>query len=158
MWHKHSVTLTSAAVAALLTAALSWPAQAAEVWRVNVEKSKFSSSTNTLVLDRFMGKPSAQIVASGNPAAGTFLVIAGGKVYLAADQSADAWGTGIKTVDYTRWMDMKLVQIGDHVRSLDYCSFRCQAGLADRRKTLSFIAKGGDPSERMRDLVVYNEK
>ena len=147
------------ALTVLLSAALSLPSYAAEIWKVNLAKSTFSSGSNTLVLEKASGKATQDIDTKGNPAAGTFLVISDGKIYLAADESAsDATSsTGVRTVDYTGWRDMKLVQIGDKVRSRDYCGFACQAGLPDRRMTLTFTAMGGDISKQMSTILVLNK-
>jgi len=51
------------------------------------------------------------------------------------------------------------VQIGDKVRSVDYCGFRCQSGLPDNRITITFVAKDNiDMSkQRMNDIVVLNK-
>jgi hypothetical protein len=145
------------ALSVLLSTALSLPAHAAEIWKVDLAKSTFSSGSNTLVLERASGK--AGIDAKANPASGTFLVISNGNIYLAADESAsDATSsTGVRTVDYTGWKDMKLVQIGEKVRSADYCGFRCQSGLPDSRMTLTFTAKGGDVSKQMSTILVLNK-
>ena len=148
------------ALTVLLSATLSLPSYAAEIWKVNLAKSTFSSGSNTLVLERDSGKATTQgIDAKGNPAAGTFLVISNGNIYLAADESAsDATSsTGVRTVDYTGWRDMKLVQIGDKVRSANYCGFACQSGLPERRMTLTFTAKGGDVSKQMSTILVLNK-
>ena len=137
------------ALTVLLSAALSLPANAAEIWKVDLAKSTFGSGANTLVLERASGKATQGMELKGTPAPGTFLVISNGKIYLAADESAsDATSsTGVRTVDYTAWKDMKLVQIGDKVRSADYCGFACQSGLPDRRMTLTFTAKGDRPQQ-----------
>ena len=146
---------TGIALSVFLSAALSLPAHAAEIWKVDLAKSTFSAGANTLVLERASGKETRGSDAKG--AAGTFLVIANGKIYLAADGSAsDATSsTGARTVDYTAWKDMKLVQIGDKVRSADTCGFGCQAGLRDSRMTLTFTAKG-DISKQMSTILVLD--
>jgi hypothetical protein len=140
----------------LLSTALSLPAHAAEIWKVNLAQSTFSSGSNTLVLERASGKASSQATdAKGNPAPGTFLVISNGKIFLAADDATS--GAGVRTIDYNGWRDMNLVQIGDKVRSADHCGFACQAGLPDRRMTLTFTAKGVDPSKQMSNILVLNK-
>ena len=146
------------ALTVLLSTALALPSHAAEIWKVNMAKSTFSPASNTLVLERASGKATQGIDAKGNPPASTFLVVSDGKVYLAEnDATSETSGNGIRTVDYTSWRDMKLVQIGDHVRSRDYCGFSCQSGLPDRRMTLTFTAKGIDPSKQMSNVLVLNQ-
>jgi hypothetical protein len=134
------------------------PAHAAEIWKVNLAKSTFSPSANTLVLERTDGKaPMQSVDAKGNPTAGTFLVISKGKIFLAADDATYATSSGaVRAVDYNSWRDMKLVEIGDKVRSADHCAFACQAGLPDRRMTLTFTAKG-DVSKQMSNILVLNK-
>ena len=147
------------ALTVLMSAALSLPANAAEIWKVDLARSTFSSGANTLVLERASGKATNQATdATGNP--GTFLVISNGNVYLATDESAydPSAGGGFKKVDYTRWSDMKLVQIGEKVRSTEYCGFACQSGLPDKRMTLTFHAKGADPSAQMGNILVLNTR
>ena len=147
------------ALTVLLSAALSLPANAAEIWKVDQAKSTFGAGANRLVLERVSGKAAPGMELKGTPATGTFLVISNGKIYLAADESAsDATSsTGVRTVDYSAWKDMKLVQIGDHVRSTDnYCGFRCQSGLPERRMTLTFTANG-DISKQMSTILVLNK-
>jgi hypothetical protein len=157
--HRFETRYAGIALSVLMSAALSLPANAAEIWKVDLAKSTFGPASNTLVLERASGKATQGMEVKGTPAPGTFLVISNGKIYLAADESAsDATSsTGVRTVDYTAWKDMKLVQIGDHVRSTDYCGFRCQSGFPDRRMTLTFTAKGVDPSRQMSNILVLNE-
>ena len=54
MWYKFTNRFETRhaglALAVLLSAALSLPANAAEIWKVNFAKSTFSSGSNTLVL------------------------------------------------------------------------------------------------------------
>jgi hypothetical protein len=163
MWYKfpnHFETRHAGiALAVLLSAALSLPAHASEIWKVNLAKSKFGSGANTLVLERNSGKATSQgIDAKGNPNANTFLVISDGKIYMATDEAAyDPSGNGVRRVDYTGWKNMKLVQIGDNVRSTDHCGFRCQAGVPDPRLTLTFTAKG-DVTRQMSNVLVLNEQ
>jgi hypothetical protein len=156
MWNKPTLSARKycgIALSLLLSSALSLPAHAMENWKVNMAKSHFSSGVNTLVLERDTGSPNAP----GKAAGGSFVVISGDKVYVAKDESAfDAASGKFKTVDYNRWRDMKIVQIGEKVRTNDYCSFHCQAGHPEPHRTLTFIAVGGDPSPRMRDIVVLN--
>ena len=147
------------ALAALFSAALSLPAHAAEVWKVNFEKSKFSSDSNTLVLDRENGKASAQVVdANGNPSASTLLIISHGKIYLAMDEATyNASHSGVKTVAYPSVPGMKLVQIGDKVRSTDYCGLRCISGAPETHMTVTFTAKGLDPRREMSTILAFRK-
>ena len=133
------------ALAGLFSAALSLSAHAAEVWKVNFEKSKFSSGSNTLVLDRDNGKATTQGVdEKGNATASTLLIVSHGRIYLAMDEATyNATHNGVMTVDYPSMPGMKLVQIGDNVRSNDYCGFRCQTGLSENHMTLTFKAVEG---------------
>src|SRR2546423_15452087 len=87
------------ALTVLLSATLSLPSYAAEIWKVNLAKSTFGSGSNTLVLERGNGKPTQGIDAKGDPAANAFLVVANGKIYLAASETAsDATSsTGVRT-------------------------------------------------------------
>ena len=122
MWYKftnHFETRHAGiALAVLLSAALSLPVNAAEIWKVNIAKSKFGSSSNTLVLERDNGKTTTQGVdANGNPTANTFLVISNGKIYLATDEAAyNASSAGIRTVDYTNWRGPNIVRRIDSMR------------------------------------------
>jgi hypothetical protein len=162
MWSKftHQETrYAGMALSVLLTAALSFPAHAAEIWRINHAKSQFGPDANTLVLERASAKaPSQGTDATADQ--GTFLVISNGNVYMATDETAydPSAGTGVKKVDYARWNDMKLVQIGEKVRSTEHCAFACQSGLPDKRMTLTFHAKGGDPSAQMGNILVLNTR
>ena len=159
MYSKRFETRYAAiALTVLMSAALSLPANAAEIWKVDVAKSTFGSGANRLVLERVSGKATPGMELKGNPATGTFLVISNGKLYLAANESAsDATSsTGVRTVDYTAWKDMKLVQIGDKVRSADHCGFRCQNGLPEGHMTLTFTANG-DVSKQMSTILVLNK-
>ena len=161
MWSKPSSQSTRhygrLALMVLLSSALSMPVYATEKWKVNMAKSHFSSGTNTLVLERDTGSSGA---TAGKPAAGTFLVIAGDSVYLATDESAfdAASGKPIKNVDYNRWKEMKIVQVGEKVRTNDVCGFRCQAGHPETHRTVTFRATGGDPSSKMGSVVVLNTR
>jgi hypothetical protein len=161
MWSKfthHEARYAGMALSVLLTAALSFPAHAAEIWQINHARSQFGPGSNTLVLERADGKATNQATdATGNP--GTFLVISNGNLYLATDETPDpSAGPAIKKVDYTRWNGMKLVQIGEKVRSADHCGFRCQMGLADPNMTVTFHAKVADPSAQMANALVLNAR
>jgi len=148
------------ALAVLLSATLALPAHAAEIWKVNFAKSKFSSGSNTLVLERDSGRTTAQgIDAKGTAAGSSFLVISNGKLYMATDEGASNVdsSTGVRKVNYSLWSHMKLVQIGGNVQSADHCGFRCQGGLPENHMTLTFTANGIDPSGQMRDVLAVNK-
>lgn len=153
---RGATRLGAAPMAMLLWAALSGSAHAADVWRVDFAKSMFSATGNTIVLERVKGEP-----ANASRTPGKFIVIAGDKVYVAIDGTAsDASGGAARPVDYERWREMSLVQIGDRVRVRDSCGFRCQQGLADNRPmTLRFTsARGVDVRQEMRDVVVFDAR
>lgn len=158
MWNKPTLSARNycgIALSLILSSALSLPAHAMEKWKIDMAKSHFSSGSNTLVLERATGSPATP----GKSAGGTFLVIAGDKVYLATDETAfDSASGTVKTVDYSRWKDMKIVQIGEMVRASDYCDFHCQTGTIQTRRTLTFTAVGGDPSSQMSGLVAVNTR
>jgi hypothetical protein len=160
MWFSNNfpTRLTGFGLAVLLSTALALPANATEMWKVDFAKSKFSSGVNTLVLERTTAKAAAQDVDPNGAAAGKFLVISNGRLYVATDESYAAASTkGVKNIDYNHWIDMKLLQIGDKVRSADHCGFRCQSGLPDSRMVLTFTANGIDPSSRMGNVLVLNK-
>lgn len=78
---------------------------------------------------------------------------------MATDWAADdAASKGIRPVDYARWRDMDVVQIGDNVRSADLCDVRCQGGLPSNHLTLTFKAKGADAREMMSTGIVLNTR
>jgi hypothetical protein len=162
MWSKFTETRRAGiALAVLLSAALSLPAHAAEIWKVDYAKSKFTSGANTLVLERDSGKPTAVVIdAKGTPTGATFLLVSNSKIYLAMDEAgyASFSSNGARPVDYAPWGDMRLVQIGENVRSTGHCGFRCQSGLPDPRMTLTFTAKGVDASGHMSNVVVLNTR
>ncbi len=104
------------------------------VWKVDPAKSKFNSGFATITIERSGGV---------NPAAGSFILISKGSVYLMTGAAASDI-KGVKQVDYTGMMrDGKAVLIGTNARSADYCGFRCQSGLPDNRVTLTFKAVEG---------------
>lgn len=131
----------------------------AGMWTVNLAKSKFGAGANTLVLEQ-RGHGAKAADAKSNPAASSFLVVSGGNIYLATDTVAAASGNAITQVDYNRWSELKLIKIGDRVRSTGVCSFRCQQGLRDNRPmTLTFAGNGIDPSGQMNtNIVVLNAR
>ena len=145
------------ALGTTLLASTSMPLYAAELWKVDSARSHFGMGSNTLVLERVTGNPTHPST-DATSAAGTFLVISGGNVYLAEQEAADAAPrNGVRTVDYTRWRDMKIMQIGANVRSADTCGFRCQAGLTDNRMTLRFTANGVDASKYMGNVFAFSD-
>ncbi len=154
--HRSAPHYAGFAFSLLLASALSLPAHATEKWKINMTKSHFSAGTNTLVLERDYLSAGSSKAEPGNAANGEFLVISGDRVYLAIDESVSNGSGPIKTVDYNHWKDMKIVQIGERVRSNDVCSFRCQSGHLENRRTLTFTAIGGDPSARMSGLIALN--
>jgi hypothetical protein len=162
MWSKFTETRRAGiALAVLLSAALSLPTHAAEIWKVNYAKSKFTSGANTLVLERDNGKATAAVIdAKGKPTGATFLMVSSSKIYLAMDDAgyASFSSNGARPVAYTPWGDMRLVQIGENVHRTDSCGFRCQSGLPDPRMTLAFTTKGVDASGHMSNVVVLNTR
>ena len=103
------------------------------LWKINPAKSSFGSGSATLSIDR---------VASANPGAGSFIVVAKGSVYLVKRAVADS--KGIQPADYARMTaEGSAVLIGTNARSADPCGFRCQGGLAESHMTLTFRAVEG---------------
>jgi hypothetical protein len=153
---KHCVRLgATTALAAFLSAGLSLPSLAAGgVWKVDVSKSTFSAGSNTLVLQHYDGSAAGQQTeGAGN----TFLVVSNGKIYVATNDAAyGASSNGLRSIDYSHWRDMKLIEIGNNVHSADTCNFRCQQGLPDPRMTLTFKATNGNPRDQMNEIVVLN--
>src|SRR5205823_14215227 len=88
-------TLTSTLAALVLAAALPQAGFAAApdvgIWKVDPAKSNFRSGFATLTIDRAGGV---------NPAAGSFIVISKGSVYLVTGAAASD-SKGVKPVDYT---------------------------------------------------------
>ena len=117
-------------------------------WKIDVAKSHFGPDRNTMVVER------AGASSNADTASNTFVVIANGKVYLATSSEASNAG-GVKKIDYNRWKDMKLVQVGDNAQALDHCGFRCQSGMSEDRLTLTFKSVNGGMPE-MGNLVVLN--
>jgi len=145
-------THSAIAIAALLGAAVTAPAHADEFWTINYERSHFGPGTNVLVLDRSNAQTAATKTASGS-----FLVISGGKLYMAVDEAALASPPGARKVDFTGWRGMKLVQIGDNVR-YDYCRLACQTGAYQNRAALLFNAHGQDPTDTMKEMVAVSSR
>jgi hypothetical protein len=140
-----------AMAAALPQASFAMGASDAELWTVNVAKSKFSTGTSTLIVER-AGLRDANATVSG----GAFLVISDDKVYLAMPAAAYDANKDIKTVAYTDWKGMKLVQIGDQAHARVYCGFRCQSGLLENHMTVTFkSADTGGP--QINNLLAANK-
>jgi hypothetical protein len=120
-------------------------------WKIDVAKSHFGPDRNTIVIER-----ADTSGADANGASNTFVVVANGKVYLAT--SSEAYDTnGAKKIDYTRWKDMRLVQVGEDARSIDYCGLRCKSGVPENRLTLTFKSINGGMAE-MSNVVVFNRR
>ena len=143
-------TLTSTVAALVLAAALPQAGFAAAsdvgIWKVDPAKSNFSSGNATLTIQRAGGV---------NPAAGSFIVISKGSVYLVTGAAASD-GKGVQPVDYTKMSAGKGVLIGTNARSADRCGFRCQIGLPDSRPmTLTFKAVDG-AGKQINDMLAYD--
>jgi len=148
----------SIAFAALLGVAMAAPpAHADEFWKIDQAKSHFTPGANTLVLEKASPATAGPNATASSASAG-FLVLADGKVFMAVDEAALASGPGARKVDYSRWRDMKLVEIGDHVRPSPYCSLRCQSGADYNTMTVNFTAHGQDPTETMKQMVAISSR
>jgi hypothetical protein len=150
MWYKftnHVETRHAGiALAALLSAALSLPAHSAEIWKVDPAKSKFSSDTATLSIER-----DGQGL---NPTAGKIIVISKGNVYLVTGAVA-ANSSSLKLADYSHMKDGSAVLIGINARSEDPCGFRCMSGAPEPRRTVTF--RTVNPSgQQVKDMFAYN--
>ena len=142
-------TLTSTLAALVLTAALPQAGFAAAssdlgIWKVDPAKSNFNSGNATLTLER---------AGAVNPAAGSFIVISKGRVYLVTGAAASD-SKGVKPVDYTNMSAGKGVLIGADARAIDHCGFRCQSGLDEHRVTLRF--KAVDGGQQINDMLAYD--
>jgi hypothetical protein len=103
-------TLAALALAAILPqAGLAQSNGDAGIWRVNMARSTFGPSYNTMVIERM---PSAG--AAGN---GAFVVISGGYVY-----RVNGAARGMEN-----WKDMDLEMIGYDARASSTCRSRCEA-------------------------------
>ena len=116
------------------------------LWKIDPAHSKFNSGFATLTIERSQGV---------NPAAGSFVVISKGSVYLMTGAAASDI-TGVKLVDYTGMTrDGKAVLIGTNAHATDLCGFRCQSGLPDNRVTLTFKAVDGR-GQQINDMLALN--
>jgi hypothetical protein len=161
---RHTVISTLAALVLTPTLSQSGFADTASditMFSVDLTQSLFSPNLNTVVLKRDSGKAiTHRTDLKGNPRANTFFVIANGRVYLATDEVAyDASGKVMKTVDYSRWRDMRPVQIGFQVRSTRCGIYLgCQTGQSDSRMVFTFNTKGVGVREQMSNAVVINAR
>jgi hypothetical protein len=144
---RHSITFTLAAL--VLATAIPQAGFAATsdegTWKVDTAHSKFSGGMATLTLGRVEGT---------NPAAGAFIVISKGNVYRLTSAAASD-SKGVKPVDYTLISEGRSVLIGTKAQSVDQCRFRCQAGLADPRVTMTFKAVDGR-AQQISDMLAYD--
>jgi hypothetical protein len=153
---SHQAVLSTVA-AAFLAVALPQASIAAAnaqtgVWKLNMAQSTFGTDKGTIVMERDTGAKASGATANGS---NTFLVVSNGKVFLAESEDAYA-ANGIKTIDYSSWRGMRLVEIGDRVRIEDHCGFRCQSGLPENRIRLTFRTTTDMSKTPMHDLVVLN--
>ena len=51
---------------------------------------------------------------------------------------------------------MHLVLIGENVQTTDLCGFRCQGGLPETHRTLTYTPKGVDAMGQMGNVAVLN--
>ena len=143
---------TSTLAALILAASIPQAAFAASsdagIWKIDPAKSKFNSSSATLTIKRVEG---------ANPtAAGRFVVISGGGVYLMTGAASDS--KGLKPVDFTRMTQTgEAVLIGTHPRSMDRCGFQCRAGLPELTRTVTFkVVNRGD--QQIKDMLASDEQ
>jgi hypothetical protein len=141
-------TLVSTFGALILAAALPQAGLAAAtsddgLWKINPAKSSFGSGSATLSIER---------VASANPGAGSFIVVAKGSVYLVKRASVGD-SKGLQPADYARMTsEGSATLIGTNAKSADACGFRCQGGLSESRMTLTFRAVEG-ASAQINDML-----
>ena len=159
MTHINQLKMRFAAIGSglLLTGALCLPANADEIWKINYAKSHFGPASNTLVLE-YKGN-SQHATTTAIPSGSSLLVIAGKKVYLVTDEttaSGISSGNSVRTIDYTRWRDMKMVQVGDNARTNYYCQLRCQSGFRESSVTLTFMADGVDLSKQGNNMLALD--
>jgi hypothetical protein len=133
--HRTVTSILAALVLAIAVPQVAFAAGSnAGIWKVDPANSSFSSGSATLTIGR---------VEAVNPAAGSFIVVSNGNVYLVTSATASD-SKGVKPVDYAGMMrDGKAVLIGKNARSTGPCGFRCQAGLAEPSMILTFTAANG---------------
>ena len=144
--------VTATLVALMLSASIPQAGFAASadtgIWKIDPAKSKFNSSSATLTIKRVQGADST--------AAGRFVVISGGGVYLMTGAAADS--KGLKPVDFTRMTQTgEAVLIGTHPRSNDSCGFECRAGLPERTRTVTFNVVNR-AQQQIRDMLAYDNE
>ena len=137
------VTSTLAALILTVSIPLSAVASDAGVWKVDPAKSSVTSRGATLTLRR---------AAGAGASAGSFIVISGKDVYRVTGSAASD-SRGLKPVDFEAMARTgEAVLIGTHPRSPDFCGPRCQAGLSERVRTLTFkVVKTGE--QQIRDML-----
>jgi len=113
------------------------------MWKI--DSARFNDGSASIAIER-NSAPASQ----GN---GQFIVLDGRNVYLA---------TGMAMNNATKMTDVaaaggKLVLIGTHARRVDFCSFKCQYGLPERRLTVRFDSVQGT-EQLMGEMVAYNKK
>jgi hypothetical protein len=143
--------VTSTLAALILSASLpqaGYAASDAGLWKIDPAKSKFNSSSATLTIKRVEG--------ANSTAAGRFVVISGGGVYLMTGAASDS--KGLKPVDFTRMTQTgEAVLIGTNPRSMDSCGFECRAGLPERTRTVTFkVVNRGE--QQIKDMLAYDEQ
>jgi hypothetical protein len=133
-------------VTGLPDVSLAMAAPSTGLWKVDIAKSKFGTGSSTVIVER---------AKASDGTTRTFLVINGGKAYLAT-AAANA-SNGVAAVDYSSWKGMKLVQIGANVRAKEECYVRCQFGVPSARMILTFrtVNAGRQP---MADLLALANK
>jgi len=143
---RHALVSTLAALilaAALPTAGLAAATSDDGLWKINPVKSSFGSGAATLAIER---------VASANPGAGSFIVVAKGSVYLVKRASVGD-SKGIQPAEYAQMTrEGSAALIGTNARSADPCGFRCQGGLPESRMTLTFKAVEG-AGQQINDML-----
>lgn len=104
-------------------------------WKVNAARSVFNlndpSKSTTLHINH-SGVPEAHPVNVTE-----LVVVVNGNVYVATGEAARDALAG-KEVDPSR-----MVQIGRNARSDDKCGFRCQGGLLEQHRNITFDTVGG---------------
>ena len=120
----------------------------AGIWKIDPSKSKVSTSSATLTINRVEG-------GYAN-AQGRFVVISGGGVYLLTGAASES--QGLKPVDFTRMMQTgEAILIGTNPHSKDACGFACRAGLPERTRTVTFnVVKRGE--QDIRDMLASGEQ
>ena len=144
----------------LLSTTLSLSAHATEVWKINFERNR---NSGRLVILLFSKKPTkrepkmARWLTQRRPQ--TLLWLLPIREFTLLPMKVRTLSMAeLKKVDYGRWKSMKVVQIGDHARSADYCDMRCQSGFNSGVRTITFATKGVDLSQKMGGVLVLNTR